>query len=166
MPLLKHTLTADCKHSFDAFMYSVEMSYGKRLQQAIGHAKTSRQKLATALEISVQAVGDVINGKTRAFTADNNAKAARFLGVSSDWLASDEGEMLGGAKPPYDAPSPLANELARFFDDCFPDFRNHKARTVGYQAATAAIQRAMRSEPDGLPSGEPERILKKEKRHA
>lgn len=50
-----------------------------------------RKAVAKALRCSVQAVGDVLNGKTRAFTAANNAKAADFLRVSPKWLATGQG---------------------------------------------------------------------------
>lgn len=62
-------------------------TYGQRLAEALKAAKKSRRELATALGISVQAVGDVIRGDTIAFTAENNAKAALFLGVSPNRLA-------------------------------------------------------------------------------
>lgn len=64
------------------------MTYGERLSEAIDLAKESRESLAEALDISVQAVGAVIRGDTRAMTAENNAKAARFLAVNPFWLAT------------------------------------------------------------------------------
>ena len=70
------------------------MTYGSRLKTAITQAKCGRKDLAAAIGISVQAIGDVINGKSNALTAENSAKAAAFLRVSSSWLATGEGEML------------------------------------------------------------------------
>lgn len=67
-------------------------TYGERLKEAIQIAKSSRRALGEALGVSVQAIGDVINGKTKAFTAENNAKAATFLRVDATWLAIGEGE--------------------------------------------------------------------------
>lgn len=61
-------------------------------------AKKERKDLATAIGKTVQAVGSVINGRTHAFTAENNANAANFLGVNADWLATGKGEMA--AAPP------------------------------------------------------------------
>lgn len=69
------------------------MKYGDRLKAALVYARKERKELALALEISVQAIGDAINGKTKAFTAENNAKAAAFLRVNPHWLATGEGDM-------------------------------------------------------------------------
>lgn len=65
-------------------------SYGERLAQAMERAVVSRKQLAAELKISEQAVGQVIKGKTGAFTADNHVRAARFLGCDSFWLATGE----------------------------------------------------------------------------
>lgn len=88
------------------------MSYGQRLQQALDHSGKGRKALAEAIGRSVQAVGDVINGKSKAFTAENNAKAAEFLKVSSFWLATGDGSMASDVLPsahhapaPHEAPS-------------------------------------------------------------
>lgn len=70
------------------------MKYGDRLKAALVYARKERKELALALEISVQAIGDAINGKTKAFTAENNAKAATFLRVNPHWLATGEGDMV------------------------------------------------------------------------
>ena len=69
------------------------MTYGDRLRTALAYAKKERKELGAALEISVQAVGDAIRGKTKAFTAENNAKAAAFLRVNPHWLATGDGDM-------------------------------------------------------------------------
>lgn len=69
------------------------MSFGDRLQAALNHASTSQKALADALGISVQAVGQVLKGQTRAFTAANCAEAAVFLDVNWFWLATGKGEM-------------------------------------------------------------------------
>jgi len=71
------------------------MTYGRRLNQALQRAGKSRADLAKELEVSVQAVGQVITGGrngTQTFTAGNSVKAARFLGVDALWLATGEGE--------------------------------------------------------------------------
>lgn len=56
--------------------------------------------LAKALDISYQAVRKVLDGRTKSFTAQNNTKAAAWLGVNPDWLSSGTGEMQapGGRK--------------------------------------------------------------------
>jgi phage repressor protein C with HTH and peptisase S24 domain len=75
-------------------------TYGQRLEKALKNSKKSRKDLATALEISVQAIGDAIRGKTAAFTAANNSKAASFLGVDGDWLATGDSEQIVSTREP------------------------------------------------------------------
>lgn len=53
-----------------------------------------RAQLSKALGISYVAVKKVLDGQTKAFTAENNSLAASFLGVSPDWLATGEGDMI------------------------------------------------------------------------
>ncbi len=53
-----------------------------------------RTQLSKALGISYVAVKKVLDGQTKAFTAENNSIAASFLGVSPDWLATGEGDMI------------------------------------------------------------------------
>lgn len=69
---------------------SSESSFADRLGSAMGKS-VSRDALATALGISVQAIAQVLKGTTRALTAENTVKAARFLGVDSYWLATGAG---------------------------------------------------------------------------
>ncbi len=64
------------------------VEYKERLEKAMKDAGTSVTQLANALGVSYQAVKRVLEGKSRAFTAHNNTVAARFLGVSSEWLAT------------------------------------------------------------------------------
>jgi transcriptional regulator with XRE-family HTH domain len=70
--------------------------YGERLSEAIRLAglpeREARAKLAKALGISVQAVGGVLIGTTKAFAVEQSARAARFLEVDHFWLATGEGE--------------------------------------------------------------------------
>ena len=67
--------------------------FGSRLKLAMVEAKVSRKDLAAKLGISVQAIGMVISGQSKAFTAENNAKAAEFLGCRSMWLATGAGDI-------------------------------------------------------------------------
>ena len=67
--------------------------FGSRLKLAMFEAKISRKDLAANLGISVQAIGMVISGQSKAFTAENNAKAAEFLGCNSRWLATGAGDI-------------------------------------------------------------------------
>ena len=81
------------------------MTYGKRLEEALRLAGKDRPALAAALDISVQAVGQVITGGrsgNQTFTAENSARAARFLKVDHFWLATGEGDAkLEGADWPF-----------------------------------------------------------------
>jgi transcriptional regulator with XRE-family HTH domain len=80
------------------------MTYGKRLQQALERAKKDRAALAAELQVSVQAVGQVITGGrsgTQTFTAENNSKAARFLRIDPHWLATGDGPMVSSTVWPF-----------------------------------------------------------------
>jgi len=71
--------------------------YRTRLHTAMHARGVSAQQLATQIGVSYQAVNKVLKGLSTAFSASNNAYAARFLKVSSDWLATGEGEMIDKA---------------------------------------------------------------------
>lgn len=66
-------------------------TYGDRLREALRLSKKDRTALGNALDISIQAIGQVIAGKTKALTAENSAKAAQFLCVDHFWLATGRG---------------------------------------------------------------------------
>lgn len=78
-------------------------TYGQRLLEALKAAGKSRRQLATALGITEQAVGNIINGKeTTFFMANNSAEAAAFLDVDHYWLATGKGQMeLRGTDWPF-----------------------------------------------------------------
>lgn len=89
-------------------------TYGERLLRALTHAHKSRAELAAALVnpeggmgVSVSSVGQVINGNG-AQSAENCARAARFLGVSHYWLATGVGPMLERAANPLVVEEPHA----------------------------------------------------------
>jgi transcriptional regulator with XRE-family HTH domain len=67
------------------------MDFKERLAHAIKRANASRTQLVQALGVSSQAISQVLAGDTRALTAENTAKAARFLQVDWYWLATGEG---------------------------------------------------------------------------
>lgn len=77
------------------------MSYGERLAEAIRLAKSSRKALGLEIGITEQAVGMVIRGVTNALTAENSARAARFLRVDGYWLATGEGDPRPNAAWPF-----------------------------------------------------------------
>jgi len=66
------------------------VDYNERLMLAMKQSGVSTQMLADGLGISYQAAKKAIDGKTKAFTASNNQKAANLLSVSAEWLATGE----------------------------------------------------------------------------
>jgi SOS-response transcriptional repressor LexA len=66
------------------------VNYSERLKLAVEQSGYTTQKFADAMGISYQAAKKALDGKTKAFTAANNQKAANILGVSAEWLATGE----------------------------------------------------------------------------
>jgi hypothetical protein len=64
------------------------MTYSRRLEEAMKHAEVDRKALAKHLGISVQAVGAVLIGKTKAFDAANHVKVSLRLKCDPLWLAT------------------------------------------------------------------------------
>lgn len=116
------------------------MSYGSRLKEALALAKKSRRELAACLEVTVQAIGQVINSPTSQLTAENSAHAARFLSVDHHWLAAGQGEPR-----PRPAVSPMAADLARTFDAKTPP----ELRDTVYAQAVGLIDLSARSSQRG-----------------
>ncbi len=103
--------------SGDLCKYPCMDEFGARITTALALAKLDRKALATHLGVSVQAVGQAIRGGR--FSAENTARAARFLGVNWFWLATGEESAEvedgpPGAEPTY---SKRANDMATVFDD-------------------------------------------------
>jgi len=73
------------------FKITTMVELKERMAQAMALAKASTADLAKAMGVSYQAVKKVLDGKTAMLTAENNRKAAKFMGVDSGWLASGEG---------------------------------------------------------------------------
>ncbi|MFT8276127.1 helix-turn-helix domain-containing protein [Kerstersia gyiorum] len=82
------------------------VEYKDRLSAAMKRAGVSTQKLADKLGVSYQAVKKVEDGRSNALSAPNNAHAARFLGVRSDWLAIGDGAMTEGGDAAEKAKDP------------------------------------------------------------
>lgn len=102
-------------------------SFGDRLNLALTLARKTRRDLAVHLQISEQAVGQVINGQTTMLTAENAARAARFLECSTYWLCTGE-----------DGPHQVAERLA-------PPYLRWPFQAVSYEriARLNAMQRDM-----------------------
>lgn len=92
------------------------MDYQSRLQTALNLADQDRKGLSSGIGLSVQAIGQVLSGATKAFTAENNAKAARYLKVNAHWLATGEGEPRPLLMAEREALSTEAVEHAVAFD--------------------------------------------------
>lgn len=69
-------------------------NYGERLCAVMEAKKVDRKSLAAAIGKTVQAVGQVINGKSKALAAESHQKAVDFLGCSGAWLVEGKGEMF------------------------------------------------------------------------
>ncbi|WP_227459281.1 helix-turn-helix domain-containing protein [Cupriavidus pauculus] len=67
-------------------------TFSERLEEALRIGGKDRQQLADALGITIQAVSQILLGKTKAMTAENCVRAARLTGVDSFWLATGSGE--------------------------------------------------------------------------
>lgn len=82
----------------DKYSLQTMKTYGERLDAALRKSGKDRAQLSRGISVSVQAIGQVIAGKTKALTAENSAKAARFLSVDHYWLATGEGEPVAQSK--------------------------------------------------------------------
>lgn len=87
---LNHAFRADASIVYGVAAKVTLMEYGERLAAAMKLADESREGLATAIGVSVQAIGQAVLGTTKAMTAENTLKAARHLAVNAYWLATGE----------------------------------------------------------------------------
>jgi len=109
---IKAFFSAHCNHALAICKYSLVMvnNYGARLAEALRIAQKDRQELADGIGVSVQAIGQVIAGKTKALTAENSALAAKFLGVDMFWLATGMGKPKIVTKPSSQWPFSISVE--------------------------------------------------------
>lgn len=112
---LNHAFPTDASIVYHALRKVGEMEFGDRLAHALALAEESRDGLAKALGISVQAISQVINGTSKSLTAENTLKAARHLSVSAYWLATGE-ESPRGAHVLRESLSDEAISYAAEFD--------------------------------------------------
>lgn len=85
------------------------VTYADRLTWAMQQANVTPLELSKVMGVSKLAVRKVLDGRSSAFSAYNNAVAARFLNVGSDWLATGEG---GSGREPESEAQMLARRLA------------------------------------------------------
>lgn len=69
------------------------VTYGDRVRFALDARGKTRKELAERLGISVQAVGDVINGKSHSFNSKRHSATIAWLQISDAWLQEGVGEM-------------------------------------------------------------------------
>lgn len=76
-------------------------TFADRLAQALADSGKDRSELASVLRspkgqlgISASAIGQLLDGKSKSMTAENCARAARFLSVNQYWLATGDGPRL------------------------------------------------------------------------
>lgn len=77
------------------------MSYADRFKQGLARPGKTRAGAAKAMGISVQAVGQIVRGETKAANAVNNATAAAYFGCDPSWLASGKGVPNWSAAPGF-----------------------------------------------------------------
>nr|WP_182312138.1 XRE family transcriptional regulator [Comamonas testosteroni] len=85
--------------------------YRERLKEAMEKRGVKTTELANGMGISYQAVKRVLDGLSTAFTAANNAKAAFFLRINPNWLATGEGPI----ESPFDANVSAVNSGGRAY---------------------------------------------------
>lgn len=67
------------------------VTYADRFKKGLARPGKTRKGVADAMGISPQAVGQIVNGQTKAATAENNAAAAAYFGCDPTWLAAGKG---------------------------------------------------------------------------
>ncbi|MCA3185979.1 helix-turn-helix transcriptional regulator [Cupriavidus sp.] len=99
MRFIKARFTESRNHTLRARKYAFAMkkptTFTERLEEALRLGGKDRQQLADALGITVQAVSQLLLGKTKTMTAENCVRTARLTGVDSFWLATGSGEARG-----------------------------------------------------------------------
>lgn len=145
-PIIKHAFRLSTSILCRQTPTLVRMEYKERLAHAIKLAGSDRQALATGVDVSVQAIGQALNGSTRALTAENSAKAARFLEVDAHWLATGEGEPRPPLMKERAALSLQAVQFATAFDKLKPNERQVWQSLVEAAKAVAASDFSGQSE--------------------
>lgn len=95
---------------------TVVTDYKDRLAEAMKDAKLSPADLARELKLSYQAVSKVLKGGQ--FGMENNLKAAKRLGVRSEWLATGKGPRL--------SPAALLRPEVQEIDEAFSRLAQHQ----------------------------------------
>lgn len=91
------------------------VEYKDRLTQALTLAERETKDLQLHLGVTYQAMKKLETGTTKAFSAENNARAARFLDVDAFWLATGEGQPR--PQQPWPFPMVLPSQWAQLDAD-------------------------------------------------
>jgi transcriptional regulator with XRE-family HTH domain len=99
--------------------------YSDRLRLALAERNMSSSALAAALGISAAAVSKVLLGGSKTLSVENHVRAARVLGISSEWLAEGDGDMAAGASavPAQVVAGPEEAELVQIYRSLVPEHR-------------------------------------------
>lgn len=91
------------------------VEYKERLIEAMALATRTTKDLQRHLGVTYQAMKSLEDGKTKALSVENNARAARYLEVDAFWLATGE----GSARPlsPWPFPMVLPSQWAQLDAD-------------------------------------------------
>lgn len=76
------------------------VTYADRFSEGLARPGKTRKGVADAMGVSVQAVGQIVNGQTKAATAENNAAAAAYFACDPTWLATGKGSPRWGELGP------------------------------------------------------------------
>jgi len=100
-------------------------TYSDRLRLALSERKMSPSALAAALGISAAAISKVMLGTSKTLSVENHVKAARVLGISSEWLAEGDGDMAVSAStvPAQAVTGPEEAELVQIYRSLVPEHR-------------------------------------------
>lgn len=113
----------------------------------MAEAKVKTSELARALGVSYQAVRKVLQGGQ--FGTENNAAAARRLGVNSDWLATGKGPRQPGRPHVVaEAPAEQYAEVLRDLEDIPPNLRHRLIDQIQQEAEKAREAAAYHSNRD------------------
>src|SRR5574337_845204 len=158
-----------------AFAAMAETTYAQRLAAALGvpvekgawDAGARRKALALAAELRVsrQAVEKFFRDASGSMSAENNARAARYLRVSAYWLATGDGPMRDAlarrvpptAEPP-EPPEPAEPTTAGGLPVPFVERRvapPQPAPTVTHRRGVRVITHPQADDPDVFPPPRP-----------
>jgi transcriptional regulator with XRE-family HTH domain len=130
----------------------IRMDFQVRLIAAMNRAGVNGAELGRAIGISSQAISLVLSGRSKALTAENTAKAARFLSVDQHWLATGEGQITP-ATPEARGLTPEALSIARWFDRLTEPRERAQVETQVMGVILRALQRRDLPPSDGQDQG-------------